>query len=417
MTGLDLTKFAAARLWASTRFPYFATGLFAMVPTPATGLGTMAVDVYWRVYVDPEVLKAWSVPQIGATLVHELGHLLREHAGRAADLGIVDATADAWNIACDAEINDDLLAEGAPLPERPVTPEAFGWPAGELAESYFARIPRGASGGVGFRPGKGRRGASVSQFGPTAGCGSGADGRARPWDLGGGGDGALGEAEAASVRRSVAQALSDAAHDAAGTLPAGWRRWAEGVLQPRVDWRRLLAAEVRRGFGRAPGCSDYSFTRRSRRASACPGLVLPGMFQPVPSAAIVVDTSASMGAHEIALALAEVEGVLRACAPAARALPVLACDSSVRARSRARRASDVALRGGGGTDMGAGIRAASRLRPRPQVVVVLTDGFTPWPSSPPRQVAVVVGLVGTHASEACVPRWARTVAITGGGAT
>jgi hypothetical protein len=49
------------------------------------------------------------------------------------------------------------------------------------------------------------------------------------------------------------------------------------------------------------------------------------------------------------------------------------------------------------------------LRPRPQVIVVLTDGETPWPSGPPRGAVVVVGLIGSRAPAA--PAWARSVRI------
>ncbi len=59
--------------------------------------------------------------------------------------------------------------------------------------------------------------------------------------------------------------------------------------------------------------------------------------------------------------------------------------------------------------MGAGIRAAAALRPRPAVTVVLTDGYTPWPAEAPKGMRVVVGLIGTHATEA--PAWARSVRV------
>jgi len=53
--------------------------------------------------------------------------------------------------------------------------------------------------------------------------------------------------------------------------------------------------------------------------------------------------------------------------------------------------------------------AALALRPRPQVIVVLTDGETPWPSAAPRGAVVVVGLIGPRAPAA--PAWARSVRI------
>jgi hypothetical protein len=44
------------------------------------------------------------------------------------------------------------------------------------------------------------------------------------------------------------------------------------------------------------------------------------------------------------------------------------------------------------------------------VVVVLTDGYTPWPAEAPQALCVVVGLL--HAGGPQPPAWARTVLIT-----
>lgn len=43
--------------------------------------------------------------------------------------------------------------------------------------------------------------------------------------------------------------------------------------------------------------------------------------------------------------------------------------------------------------MGVGIDAALALKPRPQLIIVLTDGETPWPATPPA-ASVVAALVG-----------------------
>ncbi len=69
----------------------------------------------------------------------------------------------------------------------------------------------------------------------------------------------------------------------------------------------------------------------------------------------------------------------------------------------------IELVGGGGTDMAQGIVTALRLRPRPSLVVVLTDGETPWPASPPRGTHVVAGLLGPFPADP--PAWVRRVRI------
>ena len=67
--------------------------------------------------------------------------------------------------------------------------------------------------------------------------------------------------------------------------------------------------------------------------------------------------------------------------------------------------------------MGAGIYAAAELRPRPSVVIVLTDGFTPWPEKPPSGIRVVIGLLaeGLRPPGWAPPDWARVVTIEDGG--
>jgi len=156
------------------------------------------------------------------------------------------------------------------------------------------------------------------------------------------------------------------------------------------------------------GAVDYSYRRPSRRSAVTAPVVLPALRRPVPQVAVVCDTSGSMTEDLLAMALAEVEGLLRALG-LARQVRVLACDTAVGPAQRVSSARQVQLIGGGGTDMGAGIAAAAALRPRPGVTVVLTDGFTPWPAGPPKGMRVVIGLLGERAPEA--PSWARAVRV------
>jgi predicted metal-dependent peptidase len=100
--------FAAARLWAADRAPYFASALFALSPSATEGLGSVGVDRNWHLYVDPVAVAQWTVPQFGSVLIHEAHHLLRSHADRAVAMGVGSAEHERWNVAADFEINDDL---------------------------------------------------------------------------------------------------------------------------------------------------------------------------------------------------------------------------------------------------------------------------------------------------------------------
>jgi predicted metal-dependent peptidase len=400
----EITGLAGARLWAATRFPYLATGVFGAQVSPSPGSGTVAVDESWRMRADPDLVAGWTAAQLGSVLVHHVCHLLRTHGERARAAGVGPDEARDWVRAADAEINDDLVEAGLELPGRPVLPDDLGAEEGLLAEQYFEAIRTGQP-----RPAQGGAGGGEAAAGWCE-CGSGADGVARPDD----GPPGLSGWQAELLRRQVAQEVLAHAKQA-GTVPAGLLRWAEEVLRPKVNWRKMLAAEVRRAVAEVAGAVDYSYRRPSRRSAVAGPVVLPALRRPVPEVAVVCDTSGSMTESLLAAALAEVEGLLRALG-LARQVRVLACDTAVAPAQRVTSARQVQLVGGGGTNMGAGIAAAVALRPRPAVTVVLTDGYTPWPAAAPKGTRVVVGLLGPGAPPTSpapfpVPPWARAVRV------
>jgi predicted metal-dependent peptidase len=403
---LDPRQWAAARVWVAARMPYLATALLAMPVLARPGIGTVAVDPAWLAYADPEVVAEWDAATLGRVIVHLVSHLLRDHGVRAGEQGVTDETAGRWTLAADAEINDDLLTVDALPDQAPDVAQEWGQAAGGLAEQYNAHLSD--------HPAH-RRG--------TLDCGSGCDGQTRDWDGG--------APPPAWLRRLVqiqtAQAVSEQARREPGTVPAGLARWAERLLRPTVDWRRVLAAEIRRAVASVAGLVDYSYQRPSRRASAVVGVVLPTLRHPIPELAVVCDTSGSMSEDLLARALTEIDGLVKAIG-GRRGVPVLACDTAVHAVTRVTTGAHLQLAGGGGTDMGAGIATALARRPRPDVIVVLTDGYTPWPERPP-PARVVVGLIrpgqaggraGQAGGRAVVadwqpPGWARTVVISEAG--
>ncbi len=496
-------KLQAARLTLYRVCPYLSFAIWALRPVEKPGLGSMAVDEYWRLYFDPEAISPWAVEKVAGVIYHAINHLLREHADRARQ---ISAEPRRFNVCADAEIDDDGLPAGLRYPAPPITPGLFGLPEHLLAEEYYnllhqdqaqrsaseqaqrahpagignqgsasdgcagsarPEFPGGAAGSEGEDTGgkgEARAGgegetagpqppastqppASASQpaapshsaspvgdsraggqsgadsdpqaraqtFGPSpaAGrCGSCATGIPEHWEdpppLEGGPEG-VGRAEAELIRREVARRILEHSRSR-GSVPGQLVRWAEEKLRPKVDWRRELAAAIRCAISDVAGQTDYSYRRPSRRQGVVGDgmVILPALRQPVPEIAIVVDTSGSINDKMLSQALAEVAGVLRAIGQR-DGVHVLAVDAAVQSSRRVFNTSQVWLVGGGGTDMGVGISAAERLCPRPEVCIVVTDGYTPWPAQRPRGMRVIVVLLDEGGSP--VPEWARVIRV------
>jgi predicted metal-dependent peptidase len=384
---LDRTKALAARYRAATDRPYLASALYTLSLVPSTMVPTMAVDRRWRCYLNPDFVAGTPVIELAGVWVHEVAHLLRDHHGRADRLPPpYHGDYRRVNLAQDCEINDDLVADGLRLPDGHIQPATFDLPNGRLFEEYLAGIP-----------------ASL----PCARCGSGAYGGIEPWDVAPGNATTVSPTEAEAIRRYTADAIR--AHQRSrGSVPNGWRRWADAVLEPTVDWRQVLAGSVRQAIGWAGGAVDYTYARPSRRGASQTRVVLPSLRRPVPNVAIVVDTSGSMSDDDLAEAVAEVAGVLRGVGIRGNRVTVIACDAAVGVTQRVARAEELDFIGGGGTDMRVGIEAALRQPQRPDVIVVLTDGVTPWPEEP-TATRVIAGLIG--AEPPAPPAWIESVRI------
>ena len=129
---------------------------------------------------------------------------------------------------------------------------------------------------------------------------------------------------------------------------------------------------------------------------------------------MVLDTSGSLDDELLAQALGEVDGAIRGTGVRQESVNVVVCDADVQAASRVKSARQVVLGGGGGTDMRVGIAHAAAMRPRPQIIVVLTDGYTPWPERPVAGTVVVAGLLGRGGEDLPeTPGWVTRVECVG----
>lgn len=396
-----LGKLSAARLMARRNAPYFGAALFGLVPREAPGLGTVGVTATMVMMYDPATVEKWSTKEIAAVLVHEISHVLRGHHRRGA---IGDAFL--WNVAGDLAINPDLAKGGWQLPADAVYPKQFKLPDNQTTEFYYNALRQMAES---QKPKAGKGPAS----GKCGGC-AGNPGDGEPDDQEGDTDGdGRSEKEIQRIGKQVAEDVRNAAKGGGqGSIPAGLLAWAEEQLKPaKIPWRQKLARLTRRAVEYVAGQSDYTYRRISRRQGGlgygpgCP--VVPALHSPVPSIAVLVDTSGSMSQKQLTDALSEVSGILTAANGRVR---FMACDAEVHANQEVKTWRELVplMKGGGGSSFIPAFDAIGKLRNRPSVLVAITDGYIDVPRTQPAGMAVIWVLVGSDKAPAA---WGECVAI------
>jgi predicted metal-dependent peptidase len=128
--------FATLRMRATTDKigqPLLSYLIFRMVPVAVVGTKTMAIDKHLRVYIDFEYMMEKGISFATEILGHEAWHPLKEHHQREESLP-QPVDRDAWNLAADAEINDDIRKI---IPKDSIFPESFDEKEDEVAEYYY----------------------------------------------------------------------------------------------------------------------------------------------------------------------------------------------------------------------------------------------------------------------------------------
>jgi predicted metal-dependent peptidase len=402
----------AARIVAQARWPYLSTLLFNLKIVESSQLPTLAVDDGWRMYYSPDFVMEQSAEALATMVLHEALHCVNQHGPRFRALSQSRHLHVTWNFAGDVGINHVLDRAQMPwgdfeplrfthLSKFDVNPEMGTEKIFFTIVEYYNQHPE-----------------EVDQF---TDCGSIIGGEARDYEISrsDGDNPAIKSDQQDVIRDQVAQEILKHAYaKGIGSIPGELLRWAQELLEPTIDWRKALAGAFRTSLATVLGRRDYVYTRPSRRQSAMRignhEIILPSMRKPAPPAiAIIVDTSGSIGNDEITLFLSEVDGIVKANG-ISQGVTIIPCDADVggiqKLRSRGA-ITTLKLTGGGGTDMGVGIAAAGKLRPTPKIVIVLTDGFTPWPTSVPKGVETLIVCLTAEESLNTTPNWAKTILI------
>ena len=382
----------AARLWAAANFPYYSKALFSLPVIPTPNAARISIDEHWRIYANTETLQSLTVEQAAAELIHVLNHALRDHAQRARNTGITTDTALAWNVAADLEINDDLDQDGLDG-DGWLYPDDWDLDECLTAERYFGHI-------VG----------DANTVAAHSECGSGSHSHRAPHELDDPTTETLDRIDQTLLKHAVAAAVADHhRHHGAGSVPQGLARWAKQILHPQVNWRQQLATALRSALHHKTGTADYTWQRPPRRQQPQDLILRPATARPHPSITIIVDTSGSMTRRELDQALTEISAITKTvvCGDSVR---VLSVDTHIHSDQHIHNTNQITLTGAGGTDMATGITTAAQTNP--DAIVVITDGWTPWPPTPPPGARSVIAALTDNHSLHDIPAWIQTIDIT-----
>lgn len=253
---------------------------------------------------------------------------------------------------------------------------------------------------------------------PLPDCGSAAGGPPREYESNDEDDGSVDAVSADTLLKKTAEEIQAYANSNPGKVPGGLLREAKNILEPQIDWVDEFLSMFRAITTKHSGYSNYSYSRPSRRSSGS-AFILPVLRNPPsPEVAVVLDTSGSMDeSKEIAMALAEMEEILNRVTrfSESQSIKIINCDSASTEVAIVRDLDDFEIVGGGGTDMRVGIQAAAELKPRMNIIMTITDGFTPWPIDPPAEnpyATYIALLVGSRtARRANPPEWMTVIEV------
>lgn len=453
--------------------PYIYDHVCALSPVPIEGLyedmgAPMGVTEGWVMYYDP----AWVVAPgkgikgndpiaiIAGALFHELQHPLR---GMYRLEALPDRTLA--NKAGDLAINPDiLLVPALDLPEWVLLPKNYGAPDHKALEFYYDFLEKkskekqkkeckGQDGKPGddkqkAQKGKGgsgkEEGTAAKQQGAgepskdtgkssTPGSGQGSKPEKKPDKIGAGGCGGCANNPVRAefekqldeqygrdkadqeivIQETFNKIKEHVEQHGRGSVPGELLQNIEFQSRPKpLNWKRTLRTVLSRLTGQIKsGMADYSMRRPSKR-SIVRGVLRPGLIEKKPEIAFIEDTSGSMGDEQIIQARNQTIAILKQLG-VDRAWHLQADYNLARPPKRVsvRNIPNLHTYGRGGTSFKPALEAVEKVRPRPDLVVYLTDGDGDAPDKPPRGIKVVWVIVPTSYGRVPAP-WGHIVVVS-----
>ena len=235
-----------------------------------------------KLFINPDFFMGLSVEERIFVLLHESMHVAFLHMQR-----LQERNQQKWNVAADHVINLMLIERGYRMPKGGLANQAY---RERSTEEVYKLIPD-----------------EESDF----------------FDM----DLLAPEGDPAELQREVedilvrAQLQSQMENDKPGTIPGEVQIFLNGLLKPKLPWKKVLARYIQ-SFTK----NDYTYRKPSRRCSS--DYILPSLYsESCNSIAVAVDTSGSVTDDEFKQFISELHSILRMLKP--EKLTLISFDTTV----------------------------------------------------------------------------------------
>jgi len=379
-----LKKLRKARTKMLLRLPFFGKLATHLKLVEAEWLPTIGTDST-RIYYNPDFINALAKDEIVFVLAHNVMHCIYNHHGRRAG-----RDKKTWDSACDYVTNNELIdLRVGKMPNliKILHDKKYGdMTAEEVYNDLMKNQPpqqpgQGQSSGDGDGQGEGSAPGSFDEhFEPNKGDKNSNEQGSEEQD-GAKSDGQviMTDPEFNQAQDQFKQAVLAAAKSAkdAGEVPAGIRRMIKELTNPKMDWRELLAAQIK-------SCvpSDFTWARGNRKTRSM-GIYMPDMErQDRVEVCVAIDTSGSISESMLRDFLGEIMGIMEQFTDFE--IQIWTFDTKVYNRQvfgpeNIDELTEYDIQGGGGTDFDVNWQFMKQEEIEPNRFILMTDGY-PWNS-------------------------------------
>jgi len=406
MTSKQLeTRLRRAKIEILSDSPFFSTLTMELKMKFTTEVERTMIHSDGNLYLNPEYLESKSNKELRGIICHDVLHPALLFFQRLDGRNLTLAT-----IAHDLVINNYVTQSGFDLPdEYLVEPRFADWSWEAVYELLSKLNPNEGSSGDGDGEDDGNyhgTGDWQKQQNNSAGAKALRHAAKHHKDHIHPGPVAKDSATRAKWMQAVAGArMAQQQSDRGwGSMPAGLRQMIEDLLEPKLDWRRILS----RFLGSVLTREDYSYRRVNRRNQNA-DVLLPSLSGTRANVAIVIDTSGSMTGEPLKEMVSEMVQVVEEL----RTTSIfLSCDAAV--HNEVDEPSSIGdlldnLDGGGGSDFTPAFDKLEELNFKGPAIFC-TDGWITVPPEPPLGIDVM-WLLPTNSSQEPPARWGEELRI------